>query len=223
MDKEILPKVKIIINQAKKEAKSFDDIKLKPEHIILSMLTDDDNSCVRILKKLKIDTSDLHDRITDFLRKSDLTPRVSTNDKLGIPYSDETKKVFNAVDKECDKMNDAVIDTIHIMLAILATKMPISKFLSDMGINYNNFKNTIMGINDGIDDEEFADDFLDEQENLKKVKKKTEITKTPVLDNFCRDITKAAEKGLIDPVVGRANEIKRISQILSRRKKITQY
>ncbi len=221
MNREILPKVKIIINHAIKEAKSFDDIKLKPEHIILSMLTDDDNECVINLKKLKIDTAELHDRISDFLRKSDLTPRISPNTKVGLPYSDETKKVFNTVDKECEMLNENMIDTTHVMLAILATKTPITKFLSDMGINYTNFKNTIMGfneeINDGIDDD--FDEFHDEPEQTKKAKKKNENSKTPVLDNFCRDITKAVEKGQIDPVVGRANEIKRISQILSRRKK----
>ncbi len=216
MNREILPKVKVIIKDAMKEAKSFDDIKLKPEHIILSMLTDDDNVCVRMLKKLKIDTADLHDRISDFLRKSDLTPRISPNIRLGLPYSEETKKVFNTVDKECELLNETMIDTTHIMLAVLASKTPITKFLGDMGINYNNFKNTIMGINDGIDDD--YDEF-EEPEKSKIIKKKIEPTKTPVLDNFCRDVSKAVEKGEIDPVVGRANEIKRLSQILSRRKK----
>ena len=214
MNREILPKVKVIINHAMKEAKSFEDIKLKPEHIILSMLTDDDNACVVILKKLKIDTAELHDRISDYLRKSDLTPRVSPNNRLSLPYSEETKKVFNTVDKECELLNEIMIDTTHVMLAILATKTPITKFLGDMGINYNNFKNTIMGITDGFDD-----DFDDVEDESKKVKKKVEPTKTPVLDNFCRDVSKAVEKGLVDPVIGRVNEIKRLSQILSRRKK----
>jgi ATP-dependent Clp protease ATP-binding subunit ClpC len=216
MNREILPKVKVIINHAMKEAKSFDDIKLKPEHIILSMLTDDDNVCVSILKKLKIDTVDLHDRISDFLRKSDLTPRISPTTRLGLPYSEETKRVFNTVDKECELLNEIMIDTTHIMLAILATKTPITKFLGDMEINYNNFKNTIMGITDGIDDD--YDEF-EEPEKSKLTKKKTEQTKTPVLDNFCRDVNKAVEKGEIDLVIGRAKEIKRLSQILSRRKK----
>ena len=74
-----------------KEAKAFDDVKVRPEHIVLSILLDDDNLCVKILKKLKIDTSDLHDRISDYLRKNDLTPRVVNTPKRTIPFSEETK------------------------------------------------------------------------------------------------------------------------------------
>ena len=76
-----------------------------------------------------------------------------------------------------------------------------------------NFKNGPM------DDEDVQDDFTNDSERFRKSKRKSDGGKTPVLDNFCRDISKAVEKNEIDPVVGRTNEIKRISQILSRRKK----
>jgi len=205
------------------EAKSFDDIAIRPEHIILSIINDNDNECIKVFKTLGVNTRDLHDNISDYLRKNDLTPRILQNVRARLPFSDESKLIFKAVDKECDDLLDKIIDTTHIMLAILATKTSVTKILSESKITYLKFKTIILDektneiMNERIDDD-FNDDF-EEHERFKKPKKKGEQTKTPVLDNFCRDVSKAAEKGEIDPVVGRGKEIKRISQILSRRKK----
>ena len=225
MNREITPKVKAIINNAMKEAKSFDDTKVRPEHIMLSMINDANNEAIKILKKLKVDSNDLHDKISDYLRKNDLTPRVSQNGRTKPPFSNETKAIFKLVDSECEKLNDKYIDTIHIMLAILANKYPTTQILQELGIGYIVFKKIIMQTRDntkngGLDDDQFNDEFGEEPDRFKKPqKKKNENSKTPVLDNFCRDVTRAVERGEIDPVVGRTNEIKRISQILSRRKK----
>jgi ATP-dependent Clp protease ATP-binding subunit ClpC len=224
MNREIYPKVKLIINEAMKEAKSFDDTKVRPEHILLAMINDNDNECVTILRKLKIDTTDLAERLSDHLRKTDLTPRVSSNGRARPPFSNETKNVFKFVDSECEKLNDKIIDTIHVMLAMLALKNGVSNILFDLGVNYISFKKIIMQTRDDIgknalDDDQFNEDFNEEPDRFKKNAKKKTDSKTPVLDNFCRDVTKAVENGQIDPVVGRTNEIKRISQILSRRKK----
>lgn len=224
MNREILPKVKLIIGQATKEAKSFDDIKVKPEHIVLSIITHDDNDCVKILKLHKVDITDLQDKISDFLRKSDLTPRVSQYGRDKLPLSEETKTIFKNLDEECEQLNDTAIDTYHLMLSILKIKTPTSKILADMGVTYKSFKQIVMDNKNNFQNEtnHNMDDAMDEDfqepERFRKTKKKQE-SKTPVLDNFCRDISKAVEKGQIDPVIGRLKEIKRISQILSRRKK----
>jgi len=221
MNREIYPKVKIIINKAMQEAKNLDDIKIRPEHITLSILNDD-NECVDALRNLKVDTTEVVEKIIDFLRKADLTPRVSQSKRVRLPFSDESKEIIKTLDKECEAMNDKMINLAHLMLAILAHRTPATKIFSEFGVTYNSFKKTIMEDNniknDRIDDD-FNDEFPEEQERFRRMKKKNESTKTPVLDNFCRDISKAVEKGTIDPVVGREKEIKRISQILSRRKK----
>lgn len=222
MNREIYPKVKIIINHAMKEAKTFGDVNVRPEHIVLSILLDDDNECVKILKILKIDTSDLYDRVGDYLRKNDLTPRFNTVVKRTLPFSDETKNIIKSLDKECEKLNDNMIDTTHIMLAILLTKTPTTIILNELNVNYNSFKKILTDMKDNIKNGSLgSDDSIDDQDNeaIRKSKKKNETSKTPVLDNFCRDISKAVERGEIDQVVGRAKEIKRVSQILSRRKK----
>ena len=106
------------------------------------------------------------------------------------------------------------------MLSILNSKQPIVEYLSIIGLTYSNFKKTMLG--DKIDEtmNGALDDESEEMESFRKKQKASDSkTKTPVLDNFCRDISKAVERGEIDPVVGREKEIKRVSQILSRRKK----
>ena len=99
MNKDIHPKLKVIINQAIKESQSFDDLKVRPEHLILSMINDNDNTCSKIFKLLKVDINDLHDNISDYLRKTDLIPRIAVTSKRKPPFSDETKAIFKAVDK----------------------------------------------------------------------------------------------------------------------------
>jgi ATP-dependent Clp protease ATP-binding subunit ClpC len=225
MNREIYPKVKLIITQSMKEAKSFDDVKVRPEHIVMSILLDDDNECVKILKKLNVNTIDLYDKISEYLRLNDLTPRVINSTRTKLPFSDETKSVIKDLDKECEKMNDNMIDTTHILLSILSKKLPSTKILNEVyDINYNSFMKEMKKIKDGFKGNVYGaayeGDEGDEQESLKRKSKQVDgKSKTPVLDNFCRDISKAVDKDEIDPVVGRKIEIKRVSQILSRRKK----
>ena len=219
MNREIYPKVKVIINHSMKEAKSFDDTKVRPEHVVLSIILDDDNEAVKVFKKAKIDTNDIYDKISDFLRKDVSTPRITNhNERKNLPFSEETKTMIKALDKECEKLNDTMIDTTHIILAILSTKSKLSEIFNEFGLNYITFKKIMKEIREDFKNSAFEGD---EQEDMYRKKPKVSETKskTPVLDNFCRDISKAVEKGEIDPVVGRQAEIKRVSQILSRRKK----
>jgi ATP-dependent Clp protease ATP-binding subunit ClpC len=219
MNREIYPKVKLIISQSMKEAKSFDDVKVRPEHIVMSMLVDYDNQGVKVLKALNVDTTDLYGRISEILRKVDLTPRVVQSTRKTLPFSDETKVVIKSLDHECEKLNDTMIDTTHILLAILSKGLPTTDILKEVyNVDYNSFKKMMKEMKD--DYNAYDGDDMDENEPFKKKPKQNEAkSKTPVLDNFCRDVSKAVDKGEIDPVVGRSIEIKRVSQILSRRKK----
>jgi len=102
MNREVEPKVKIIITNASKEALNLDDNKLRPEHILLSMLNDNNNGCTTILKKLKIDVDELYDRIIDFIKRNDVLPKIKITRRTP-PFSDETKKLIVLLDKECEK------------------------------------------------------------------------------------------------------------------------
>ena len=219
MNREIYPKVKLIISHAMREAKTLSDVNVSPEHIVLSIITDDDNEGVRVLKASGVDVSELHDRISEFIRKDISRPRISVGSvRKTLPFSDSAKQIIKALDKECEKLNDVMIDTTHILLAILLTKSPTTDILSGFGVNYTNFKQVVKDMRQDSTNA-FESDEIEDDAFKKKAKQGEAKSKTPVLDNFCRDVSKAVEKGEIDPVVGRYNEIKRVSQILSRRKK----
>lgn len=217
MNRDVSQKVKIIINRATEEAVNLDDVNIKPEHIVLSMINDEDNECIKLLNELKINTIELYDRISESLRRGDLTPRIKLTNRNGLPFSDETKKILKGLNKECVDSNHLIVEPPHLMLSILGNKTQTAKILGDMGVTYKSFKNIFMNIkNEKFDD--FPDEMAEDERYSKRTRKKTD-SKTPVLDNFCRDVSRAVEKGEIDPVVGRGKEIKRVSQILSRRKK----
>jgi ATP-dependent Clp protease ATP-binding subunit ClpC len=244
MNREIVPKVKHIINKANDEAKNFDDKFVRPEHMLLSILIDDDNKCSTTLKELNIDLMDLYDSVSEHLRNSQTSNLITSVNKVRLPFSDESKKILKRVDEESEDLSDHMIDTSHIMLAILKNyRWGLVKLLKEHGITYKVFKDKILEI---TSDDAYFDAEMDKLEEMKRKideyksamsddddddtinygggDKKPKIEKkkghkNPVLDNFCRDISQAAEDGLLDPVVGREKEIKRVSQILSRRKK----
>jgi len=233
--RKIIPKVKSVMAKAFEEAKSYNDVKLRPEHIISSIILDDDNKCINVLTQMNVDLFELNKKIDEHLRNSDLNPRVSREVKTSLPPSDTTKAIFNNVDNECADIDDVEIDTTHIMLATLQIDTPVTNILNELGVFYKEFKNMVneyklneenvedvdasaFGNDDDDTDFEYESGDDDDGKKPKKNKGKSN-SKTPVLDNFCRDITKSAEEGHLDPVVGREKEIKRVSQILSRRKK----
>jgi ATP-dependent Clp protease ATP-binding subunit ClpC len=219
---EVLPKVKKIMRNSAKEAKIFDDVNIKPTHVLLAILADNDNECVNILKSMGVDIPELYDLVSDQVRKHDLTPRVGNVGKRHLPFSKEIEELVRLTDPECEKLNDTAIDVPHVMLALLFSKNPITFFLMTRSINYDSFKKALKEMRNDFSKGSFEGDEQEESfgDSFKKRQKSGESkSKTPVLDNFCRDVSKAVEKGEIDPVVGRQIEIKRVSQILSRRKK----
>lgn len=221
MAKEIEPKVKDIIDNALSEASMWNDSLLRPEHILISILVDENNDAVEILKKLKVNTEMLYSDLTEKLSGFPINHPYNVNTKL-LPPSEETKKIFILVDEECENMNNALVNINHVMLAILKIPSSASNILVKHKITYKNYKNLIKE-NNMSDYEDFDGESLNSNrrsfENNNSSASKVKKSKTPVLDGFCSNITDKASEGKIDPVVGREAEIKRVTQILSRRKK----
>ena len=230
MNREIVPKVKLIMNSAMNEAKNNEDVLVRPEHILIATILDDNNICVNAFKKLKVDVNVLHDKLSEYIREKNISPSVTGSKRIRLPFNDEMKSVMNKVDKESELLNDGHIDIEHVTLAILNhKKLRIVQILTSFGINYEKFKKVIINMRGKLDEKDIPKNLLgDDDENVfgeefgdksKKTVKRGKTSKTPVLDNFCADITKAVEDGNVDPIIGREKEIKRVSQILSRRKK----
>ena len=131
MNREIIPKLKIIIGEAVKEARLMDDTLVKPEHILISIINDNDNACSDTLKSLGLNLVLLNDCLILEVRNSNLTPRIDNSTKVTVPFSKESKLLFKAVDFESKSLGDNHIDTTHIMMAMLNTnnKLNIRKLL----------------------------------------------------------------------------------------------
>ena len=212
----MIPKVRSIFKEAFKESTRLGDVKIRPEHVLLSILNDKDNDVVDILLEMGTDVDDLLSIVEGNILSSVGSPPMKR--KL-LPFSESSKSVISTAELESDKLKDDGIGLEHIFLAILKNRtLEGTKVLGSRGITYKTFKDTLlkfkeettMSMTDGYD--EMDDDFG------KKIKK-SEKSNTPVLDNFGKDITKLAEEGGIDPIIGRDEEIERVSQILARRKK----
>jgi ATP-dependent Clp protease ATP-binding subunit ClpC len=239
MEKNVSPKVRYIINSANEEAKNCGDKQVRPEHIMISIILDSENKGVMILNQMNVDIDLFYEDLDNLIKMSQYSISQKLTSKFKLPFSSESKKMLNNLDNEANKLNDNIIDTSHLVLAMLKVKNgKLISFFKKHGITYNKYIEYIKNFKSGLSDLDYelkkiedllkndnlnmstSDDFGDVFEDSNKKKKKTRTnSKTPVLDNFCVDISKAAEQNELDPVVGRVNEIKRVSQILSRRKK----
>jgi len=220
MNREIRPKLKEIVRKAMQEVLNHNGNQLRPEHVILSIIADGDNRTTEVLLNMDVDLNGLFDDLYDEIYNKDIIPRIGVQRQQN-EMSADIKGVFNGIDVECDSLSDTALDTVHMFLSAIKEVSPIDGVLSKYGINYTDFKEKVVIMSDFEDPEN--EEIPNNNDALKrrgKGRRKQASGKTrPVVDAFCRDISAAAEKGEIDPVVGREKEIKRVTQILSRRKK----
>ena len=207
-------KIKWVLKESFKEANRLGADSITPDHMILSILNDKKNKVIDAFNSMDYDCEDLGSKVEAFLRLKIKTPQIK---KKLVSLSECSKRALNISEMESDKFGDDFINEEHLMLAILKDKeLDCTKVLNHQGIYYKNFKEKLLETKTEIN-MSIADDF-DEMGGLKG-KKSSNKSNTPVLDNFGRDITDIAAKGGIDPIIGRDEEVERVSQVLSRRKK----
>jgi ATP-dependent Clp protease ATP-binding subunit ClpC len=208
--KEISQEVKTVIRNSYDIAKVYNDYEVKPEHMMISILDGKANTCIMLFERIGIDIEDLYYKLDSSLR-NDMNPKIVLSEL--IPSS-ITKTILSDTNKISEELQSNNIDTTHLLLSILKHESTTSKILNDMNLEYNHLKMKLKTeINASYDAPE-------EGERRPENRKRTEgSTKTPVLDNFSRNLNKLAQEGKLDPVVGRKLEIKRVAQILTRRRK----
>lgn len=215
MEDNVTPKAKEILENASKEAKAFEYKKLDPEHIVMAILRDNANICVDVMHIMGVDIEGLFDMFSDYLNSNNLNPVIQVGVAGKIPPSENTKEVLKKSLDISKAWGSNNIDVEHILLSILTVDCQAKKILAQKDVTPFTFPVALKNksINKKINMKEY-----DEQDpDLSNLKKKND-SDTPVLDNFCRDLTKMAEEGKIDTIIGRDAEIKRVSQILSRKK-----
>ncbi|MCJ8211878.1 ATP-dependent Clp protease ATP-binding subunit [Mucilaginibacter sp. RS28] len=222
MEAKFSPRVKDVISYSREEALRLGHDYIGTEHLLLGLIRDGDGIAIKLLKGLNVDTSRLRRAVEDAVKGTS-----GTNVHIGsIPLTKQAEKVLKITYLEAKIFKSDVIGTEHLLLSILRDEDNIaSQILMQFHVNYEIFKGEVEAHKNNITDEmpgssTGGDDDFKEEESFSQPKKVSDIkSKTPVLDNFGRDLTKAAEEGRLDPIVGREKEIERVSQILSRRKK----
>ncbi len=226
MDNNFSAQVKEIISYSREEALRLGNDFIGTEHLVLGLIRDGENTAVKILKSLNIDLFELRKEI-----------EIAVKDKTGknianinsLPLTKQAEKVIRITVLEAKAQKSAQVESEHLMLSILKNKENIAtQILNQFDVDYDVFKNELGFVTSNPPSAEFSDEGEEDFEDEKKYSQQKSQragsgnqpkTKTPVLDNFGRDITRLAENGTLDPIVGRENEIERVSQILSRRKK----
>ncbi|MBT8257246.1 MAG: ATP-dependent Clp protease ATP-binding subunit [Bacteroidia bacterium] len=232
MDDNFSPRVKDVIAFSKEEALRLGHDFIGTEHLMLGLLRDGNGKAIDILNALAIDLNHLRRKV-EILSPANPNISVASNEKKNLHLTRQAERALKTTFLEAKLFQSTSINTAHLLLCILRNENdPTTKLLNKLKVDYDNvkeqFKYMIANDDDYIDppkaesypdDEPSADDSSKDDPFGKSTAKGSKKSKTPVLDNFGRDLTSLAEDGKLDPVVGREKEIQRVSQILSRRKK----
>ncbi|MES2590751.1 MAG: ATP-dependent Clp protease ATP-binding subunit [Bacteroidota bacterium] len=221
MEAKFSPRVKDVITYSREEALRLGHDYIGTEHLLLGIIREGEGTAVRLLKSLGIDLMELRKTIEQAIG----TGNHKVSNLANIPLMKQAERALKITYLEAKLFKSAVIGTEHLILSILKDEDNVAtKSLHKFKIDYEVMKLELeLSKSDpkaefpGTPPDEDADDDTFSAGSTKKAVDSK--SKTPVLDNFGRDLTKAAEEGRLDPIVGREKEIERVSQILSRRKK----
>ena len=228
MNDNFSQRVKDVIAYSKEEAIRLGHNNIGTEHLVLGILRDGKGKAVRLLKSLDVDLGAVRAKIESIAPPKEVLDDTPKNLQLTKQAERALKTTF--LEARLQKSNS--VDTVHLLLCILKNEDdPIAQLMSKFNVDYDTLKEEFNFQSDKnfntptSETGSFPEGDAEEGRiPLGGGKKQTGggapiKTKTPVLDNFGRDLTKLAFEGKLDPVIGREKEIERVSQILSRRKK----
>ena len=232
MDDNFSPRVKDVISFSKEEALRLGHDYIGTEHLMLGILRDGGGKAISILTAIDVDLDNLRKKV-EILNPALLDNNRLENTKRNLHLTRQAERALKTTFLEAKLFQSDLIDTIHLLLCILRNENdPTTKLLERLNVNYDlvkeEFKSMLTNDSDYLDisgssfPEESEDNAEDDKQNPfipAAEPAKSKKSKTPVLDNFGKDITALASLDKLDPVVGREKEIERVSQILSRRKK----
>lgn len=223
MEAKFSQRVKDVISFSREEALRLGNDFIGVEHLLLGLIREGDGKAIQVLNEFYLDLKLIRKEIEQNLLSSST---VSSQKLTNIPLVKQAERVLKLTYLEAKLYKSPVIGTEHLLLSILKNEDSFAcTLLNKYGVIYDNVRDELEAMNDenihpraefpgGLEE-----DGGGQEESFSSSRKSDTKSKTPVLDNFGRDLTKMAEAGKLDPIVGREKEIERVSQILSRRKK----
>jgi ATP-dependent Clp protease ATP-binding subunit ClpC len=219
MDLNFSPRIKDVLGYSKEEAERLGNRYISPEHIMLGLLREGEGTAIQLLEKLNVDLQVLRQKIEVKLME-DQPVRVDS-----MPLLKTSERILKLVQLEAKLFKSPEISTGHLLLALLREKSTyLWELMNRENIDYEKVKSLMeqelpQAKSDFPEDDDADSPFSQSGSEQQRQGGAKGASETPVLDNFGIDITKAAEEGRLDPIVGREREIERLAQILSRRKK----
>ena len=234
MDDNFSPRVKDVISYSKEEALRLGHGSIGTEHLMLGILRDGEGKAISILKSIEVDLDELRRKV-EILNPAVIENSGIISNKKNLHLTRQAERALKTTFLEAKLFQSDMINTVHLLLCILRNENdPTTKLLLKLNIDYDivkeQFKLMLASDDQSYMELPSASSFPEEKDEDNESSKENPFvpttesrvnvkSKTPVLDNFGRDVTALAEKNKLDPVVGREKEIQRVSQILSRRKK----
>ncbi|HSZ25832.1 MAG TPA: ATP-dependent Clp protease ATP-binding subunit [Cytophagaceae bacterium] len=230
MEAKFSDRVKEVISLSKEEALRLGHDYIGSEHLLLGIIREGEGTAVGLLKKMGVSLEELRETIERTTRG---TATGNIKNLSNIPLTRQSEKILRITQLETKVFKSEKVETEHLLLAILRDEDNLAtQILEKFNVTYEVVKElleyhsqTPTNNTDDGDDDDNSKIFGNtggqgaQGRGDSSAKSTTEKSRTPVLDNFGRDLTKMAEDGKLDPIVGREKEIERVAQILSRRKK----
>lgn len=218
MESNFSDRVKDVISYSREEAIRLGHDYIGPEHLLLGLIREGEGQAIKILLNLNVDLSQLKRSVENAVKGT-----VTSINLTNLPLTRQAEKVLKITRLEAKLLKSGVISTEHLLLSILREENNVAaQILARFSVTYEIVRSRLEHKEDGSSPRMSVASDPPESSEMStpgdRPRKPTK-SKTPVLDNFGRDLTKAAEDNKLDPIVGRENEIERVAQILSRRKK----
>ena len=213
------PRAQQVLALARKEADRFNHNYIGTEHVLLGLIKLGQGVAVSVLQRMGLDLESVRMEV-----EKEVGTGPDTKSSTNIPYTPRVKKVLALANKEAKQLNHSYVGTEHILLGLLREGEGMAaRVLTSLSVDLQTTRNEVLAeidpnfaAEESDDEFDFDDDDEIEMENGEDAEGKV---KTPALKAFGRDLTKLAQSGDLDPVIGRAPEIERVIQILCRRTK----
>ena len=226
MDNKFSNDMASVFNYSREEAERTECDNVSPEHLLLGMLRQNVSKATRLMHQVQPDLISLKRHLERMAheKKVEVVP-----DKNSMELNRDATRLMRLSILEARAQHSEEVDTEHLLKAMLKDQgSPIQQLLEEHGLTreklYGETRNGYSQTDDDDDDQAESNKGYEmsggqESDSPTLTKKKAHKSGTPVLDNFCIDLTEKARKGELDPVVGREKEMERVAQILARRKK----
>src|SRR5689334_15724583 len=209
-------RVRKVLQMAREEAARLHHEYVGTEHILLGLIREGEGVAAAVLTNLNVDLEDIQQKIEETVKKGKATSATGPD----LPYTSRAKKVLELAMTEARELNHSYVGTEHLLLGLLREEKGIAaQVLTDAGVNLEQSRAETLRLLGSDMPQASASAGGGGSSSPSSAPKSEKKSKTPALDHFCRDLTQLAAEGQLDPTIGRAKEIQRVMEVLTRRKK----